>query len=307
MRRLLPVTAMLAAVIASTGAARLSAQSSASASAPPLPEMIPSVIIRAALASMGPMEDEIFHLAVGHPTPGWPTALVLPAGTTVVGGYAFGPFTSIVVSSRRSAGAHVLDPMLRRAHFQPADTTRLRTTEGFARQTSPWGSPPKDATVWCRDSTEAMVIATIDSSGGRRRSNVVLMRGKGLSLPTCGMHVESAMPGRPDAMPLRLPLLAAAPGARVSSTHSGFSDRSISVGAQADTMLSSTALLTHYTAELVRGGWTAVGTPALGTDAAVQSLSARDAHGNPWRGALIITTGAGGRDINIVMSAEAER
>jgi hypothetical protein len=92
----------------------------------------------------------------------------------------------------------------------------------------------------------------------------------------------------------------------VQGTGASSSGNSINLRARSDTALSPATLLRHYTAELVKGGWTPLGSPAATPGSAVQSFSARDSAGDEWRGALIVVSGVAGREVSISMSKPEE-
>ena len=65
-------------------------------------------------------------------------------------------------------------------------------------------------------------------------------------------------------------------------------------------------LLAHYAAQLQSAGWT-VGERLLGETMGAQAVTARDSHGEPWRGMLSVVPTGAMRDVRLSMAKSDER
>lgn len=291
-----------AQTVASGGAVEIgSSPSMRRAPAPdtPDPATIPTVLAQSLLGGFG-MAELTPHFVLGRVPPGWPAALTPRAGLRVVGSATMGPITSVVVAVPRTpSGAASLERLLSAAGYHALDTAGVPKPEGFGWSSSFRG--PVAGTAYCGDSARAVSVTPLDSSGMTRHVALVRFEGPGVTT-ACDLKASGIREPRAE-IALRVPYLRAPAGVAVSSSGTSSSGDSFDVRAVADTTLSALALVEHYSAELQRGGWASVGGAVGTTRAATRALSARDAAGTEWQGAVSVHTAGDRRVIHLLMSS----
>ena len=262
------------------------------------PSTIPTVLATSILSDYSNPFGGALQFSVGKPIAGWPAGLVPPAPATLVGGSALGSIHVLVVSYPRGAnalaavGAHLLES----GFSAPSPAAGGDTSEhGFVREsTSPAVTVGR---IFCGKTGGVMGIQPVDSTATTVTISMVYVDGAGLS---------SACNGNPSGIggskpPLAVPVLFPPAGVAAQPGGSGFSDVSIQSSARIDTTFSSDALLAHYSRQLTSAGWQVNKVPANGDGVSGVQLTARDERGQEWRGALVIFTAAGQRQLLLTM------
>jgi hypothetical protein len=275
------------------GAAVLYAMLAApSISAQSEPATIPTVVAQAANLQFGPIGKPQYF--VDRTPPDWPDALV-PAGAKIIGGALLGDLssfrmrTAVFALAARSNSNDALHSLLTRAGYGPPPSESAPRAEGFASSTQAstadtrYCKGPSLASFEVVDSTQAVsmvAIHLIDGEAGRQN---------------CAPQQSRSNPGH---MPVTVPTMIAPAGVMAFGASSSWGGTSGNTGSILRTTLGVDSLLSHYTAQLVHGGWKAVGRPAIGDGVAAQRFAFKEGQ-DDWSAALIILTAGDRREIRL--------
>ena len=268
------------------------------------PAMIPTVLASTIFGNFFGGGAEEPHFTVGRVPASWPAALLPGEGATIVGGSEVGGMRQIVVAYPRATnGIASYKGVLDRAGYREPDSTALPPRDGFASGAGITGLPT--ARIFCGDSSRVVIMKPLDSTATMRRLLVgAFPRLGGMPLCSPAMRAREAM--YRVELPLTVPPLEAPRGVVVQALGRSTSNDSFDLRADTDTSLSAEALVAHYGAALVRGGWTIVGLPATGAGAGLVALRARDPKGGEWHGVLTVHTVGGRREVHIRMALPSD-
>jgi hypothetical protein len=225
----------------------------------------------------------------GRPPPDWPVSLV-PPGARVVGGGVLGDAAMFRLRAAVFAFSGRIDPkdsihvLLTRAGYVLQEPEPAGGGGGFVTN-----EPVRSGAKYCKGSTVAgfrvmdstqvpLVIAIhlIDGEAGRQN---------------CAPDRERMTRGR---FPIKVPTLSPPSGVVSLGGGSSWSGSDGNMRSTLRTTLATDSILSHYTTQLVAGGWKSEGKPAIGDGIAVQRFSfgeGRDA----WTAALIVAAVGGDR------------
>jgi hypothetical protein len=247
--------------------------------------MIP-VSLAVALMGQTPLVGPHPRIYVGTLPDRWPTTLVPPAPTTVMGGMSstVGAVAIFHFDTTRAAATSALEQLLADAGWRRPQRPR---TDGFQ------AAPIND--LFCRDSLRLFERpADATASGSVLRVTVTKETEGGGCMP----RPEREGTNTAD---LTLPTLLAPPGVTVSGSPGfGFREMLQATAQVFGTAVGVDSLRSHYVRQLVAAGWTA-SAPVATDHAAVQLLDAKDSKGKQWSGSLMVTTHANRREVALRM------
>jgi hypothetical protein len=227
----------------------------------------------------------------GRTPTGWPAALVPPEAKVVGGGVVgdsamFRMLTAVFAFSGRSNPMEVVRGLLVRAGYTLQAAEPPRNGGGFVGTES-----PAAVAKYCRGSTFA-TFELVDSVHAPLVLAVHLIDGEG-GRQNCSTTRDRMMSNR---FPVTVPPLSPPRGVVSFGGGSSWGGSTGSMRLTLRTTLSADSLLTHYTVQLVAGGWTLDGKPAVTDGVGVQRFSFREGQ-EAWTAALVILTSGERREV----------
>jgi hypothetical protein len=224
----------------------------------------------------------------------WPAALI-PAGARIVGGGVVGDSAMFWIR----AGVFAFS-----GQANPKEVLRaLVTGAGYARHNPELagggggfvGSDPSmsDLVQYCKGSSLATFDA-VDSVQAPLVFAIHLVDGE-MARQNCAARPSRMMAGRP---PITVPTLTPPSGAPAVGGGSSWGGSEGTIASNVRTTMPADSILTHYTRQLVAGGWKSEGKPAASDGVAVQRFSFREGN-DAWTAALIILAAGDRRDVRI--------
>jgi hypothetical protein len=232
-----------------------------------------------ALLNQGFDETQGLEFTVDTLPTGFPAAL-RPSGAKAVGGMrTVGHLVAIFADSSRPL-APIIETLLEAQGFRrPPPPPASGFSSGF-------GAGP-----YCSDGN---MVSVMQLSGASRHLARVDYR-------TVPGYSCAQFERRPSRSELKLPGLTAPPGVHVSSSGGGSgSDGVNSRAAMTGTRLVPSAILKHYSDQLVAAGWTAAA-PAISERVAAQFFEAMTPEGDRWNGVLMVVGGGSNAQLSLVM------
>ncbi len=272
-------------------AGALALMTSTAALAQSQPTTIPTVVAEAANLQFGPITKPQYF--VDRAPTGWPDALI-PSGAKIIGGAAIGDSstfrmrTVVFALPARTNSNAALRALLAGAGYGPPSPEPAPRVEGFASSAAASATDssackgPSIASFEIIDTTQAAAVVAvhlIDGEAGRQN---------------CAPRAQSQS-GR---LPVTVPTMTPPAGVMAFGASSNWSGTSGSTGSILRTTLAVDSLLIHYTAQLVKSGWIALGKPAIGDGVAAQRFSFKEG-GDDWTAALIILTAGERRELRL--------
>jgi hypothetical protein len=276
--------------VARAGTVGLCVMLAAAAAAQNQPATIPTAVAKAMSLDFGMMGKPQY--VEGRTPADWPAALVPPNAKVLGGGVVgdsvrFRMRTAVFVLADRNNPDEMLRALLTAAGYGTPLPEAIRG-EGFVSTAAPFADGK-----YCKTGTLAS-FETVDSTQSALVVAVHLIDGEA-GKQICAPPPPRPIPGR---KPITVPTITPPAGVMSFGGGSGWSGSSGSTGSTLRTTMPADSILTNYTGQLVKGGWTAEGKPAVGGGIAAQRFSFRDGQ-DKWSAALIIMEAGDVRDVRL--------
>lgn len=229
----------------------------------------------------------------GRTPPQWPAALT-PRGVRVLGGGVIGDLrdfndhVAVFEFSPGSNPAKVLTEVVRRAGFtNPARDFQHRDVGGFADT-----HPPSKA--YCNDALQLASFAPVDSASSMLVYAVVMLEGESARI-SCGTSSSD-----PYAMhfPVTVPQLLPPAGTQSFGGGSSWGGSSGHMTTSLRTTMPTDSILEHYSAQLIKAGWTAEGRGANADGVGFRRFSFHEGIA-AWSAALIVQAAGDRREVTL--------
>ena len=231
-------------------------------------QSIPATLAAALYSSSASASTRFF---VNELPPGYPGSLVPPGHVTILGGtLAYGEIIALFSDSTQRLAA-TFEELLPNAGWK---TPAPRGSGGFTSA----GAGPSN--FYCKGDSS---LNFVPLTGDFRHALRVSLRPTGGGY-WCAEHQASSG----GHATLTLPPLSAPPHATLRSSGGGSGSRDVSsYGELTGKSLVTSAVLEHFSAQLRAAGWTT--TPSATSEhASTQYVTAKDADGRTWDGALVV-------------------
>ena len=246
------------------------------------PTLIPAPLVSALVDDRGSPAPPATEYAVGKLPRGYPAALVPSGPVNIIGGMTSGDRVVAVFADSTRRLAAVLEPLFEQAGFARPAPTR---GSGFNSGSGPYSH-------FCGDSGTVSATPLTGANRALVRVDYQRMHGRAACRP-----FERAVSERQ----LELPELRPPPGVHVAGSQGGSGSEGVTSSADiTGTSLVPSAILAHYSSQLVAAGWTGAA-PAIGERVAAQFFEAKDASGATWQGVLMATGSSTALTVSLAM------
>lgn len=263
------------------------------------PTTIPTVVAQAmSFYSAGVFDPPNYF--VKTPPPGWPTELV-PANARVIGGGSiaagalFHVLTLVVSMPAGSRPQDVLGTMAARAGYGTRASSDAAAEGGFVATDG-----TNEHSPLCKGASNLFEFSPVDSVTSPRVFALRYIGGEAAGQNcAAGAHSRSSMSvGGPRFGPRSLPVLVAPRG--VAATEGGMSWGNNS-GSMTSVLLTSMlpdSILAHYSAQMIKAGWSADGSALANSAVGVQKFRIADGD-DTWSAMMLVEAVGKRRDVTI--------
>ena len=271
LQRSLLVPAFLLVLVAGCASNRRATQAS-----------IPAPLVTALLDDRGSATRAAPEYTVNSLPPGYPATLIPSGPVRIVGGMTSGDQIVAVFADSTRRLAAIFEQLFEHGGFtRPAPAPG----SGFSSGVGPYSFS-------CKDS--AMVSVEPLTGSARNFARVSYRRvGGRYACPTPGPA--------PSQSQLHLPELKPPTGVYVAHSSGGSNRDGVNSSAEmSGTALVASAILAHYSAQLVATGWTAAA-PAISENVAAQFFEVKDSTGALWQGVLMVVGSGAANSVSLSM------